>query len=95
MTEHKCTVEVDTPTSSMSGVMTSSRRDGVIDLLEATAHVLRVEQEKEQLEESLENASIEAVKLARVVNENLYLCECGRVFPTQGGYAGHQNWCEG
>jgi len=71
-------------------------REHVITMLESVANILRQDLEHDRFAENVDNAVKNAENLASVVNDSLYWCDgCGRPFPTQNGYAGHQNHCEG
>lgn len=94
MSTNKADLRISTDGVDIRNTAESSDRAVIINLLEGTAHTLRVKDEREYFDENVVLASIKAKKLARVVNDEIHHCRCGKVFASQTGYAGHQNHCE-
>jgi len=64
-----------------------------LDLLEMEQKRLAQLLYSDKAESLLKSGVTVAEQLSQEINDSLYHCGCGKSFPTQNGYAGHQNHC--
>jgi len=91
MTE-KATVVVESDDLDIRMESTGSKSI-IANALDSVAHVCRVEHEKDGLSDDIDTAYENGAKLANALNQEVYRCECGKLFGSQNSYAGHKNHC--